>query len=97
MGTKRTKVQKRTGGVTKKRRLELEEEKQEIEISQSKWPKSSLNFKCWDDDVAFTLVRDTLKKRGWRDRGRLCNPADVNLLKEIAKGKSGRLYSRCLW
>jgi len=99
MGTKRMNVQKpkRTRRVTKKRRLELEEEKQEIEISKPKWPKSSLNFKCWNDDVAFTLVRETLKKRGWRDRGRLCNPADVNLLREIAEGNLGRLYSRCLW
>jgi len=38
-----------------------------------------------------------LKNRGWKDRGRLCNPEDVNELYEVAEGKRGRLYSRCLW
>merc|ERR1719317_331543 len=81
----------------KKRRLELEEEKREIDSRTAKWPESSRNFKCWNRDDAFDLVRDVLKKRGWKDRGRLCNPEDLNELNEVAEGKRGRLYSRCLW
>jgi len=102
MGTKRSrsiKVRKtkKLNRQSKKRRIKLENEKQEGDSSKPKWPMKSRNFKCWTDDVAFDLVRDTLKKRGWRDRGRLCDPNDVNQLIKISQGKHGRLYARCLW
>jgi len=50
--------------VGKKRRLEIDEEKHEIDSKKPRWSESSLNFKCWNKDDAFDLVRDVLKKRG---------------------------------
>jgi len=65
-------------------------------LPHEKWSKD-LNFKCWNDDHAFDLVRESLKRRGWKDRGSLCDPNDLDTLNEIAAGEMGSLPRRCLW
>lgn len=62
------------------------------------WPAKSLWFKTWNDEWVFDWVRKVLKERGWKSKGNLCNPENLDELEDIVHETNGfKLPSRCLW